>query len=291
MSSLPKISHHGGVDPPPCETTIVLLAIDSWAVDRLDLFVIALFFDWVKQLLSLCFRRRWCRCRLLVRCSIAWRRCLVAEVGPAISAVVFISSSLHCIVILLRVAHFGLLVLRLLHLSETFLLSVLLLGLPDEDQTEEDDADGDQEAPAVAMRHEKAQNHMNGTLDHLVLAVEAEFALVTITSQAVQEVDVVRESLEPERDRAEVPFRAEEIREEQVRVQDGEARGEGRPAHINLVLDTVEAAFQRVAIRSLVGLALLLGDELEERCEQVGLLPVDQPEVGVHQDARQREQQ
>lgn len=122
------------------------------------------------------------------------------------------------------------------------LLSVLLLGLADDYKAEKDDTDTDKEAPAVARSHEEAKEHVKGTLRHLVLTVEAEFSLVAIARQRIEQKDVVRHALEPKRDGAKVRLCAEEIGEEEVGVDHCETRRERGSTHIHLVLHAVESS-------------------------------------------------
>lgn len=172
-----------------------------------------------------------------------------------------------------------------------FFLPVLFVGLPDDDEAEKYDADGDDEPPAVAVCHEEAEDTVDGSLRHLVLAVEAELPLITIAGQRIQQIDVVGQPLEPERDGAEVLFRTEEIGEEEVAVDYCEACREGRSTDIHLVLHAVETSLQRIPIRSLIRLPLLDGDQLEQRSEDMGLFAIDEPQVSVHQATHKGEEQ
>ena len=72
-----------------------------------------------------------------------------------------------------RVDARGGLVLILHVFSEASLLSVLLMRLAHKDHAGEDDEDEDNIAPLVVCCHEETKHAMNGTLNHLILTVEA----------------------------------------------------------------------------------------------------------------------
>ena len=143
----------------------------------------------------------------------------------------------------------------------------------------------------VSLSHEETQKAVDATLDHLVLAVEAELTDVLVAGQTVEQIDVVEEALEPERARSYLLRVVQQVCDKQVGVDYGKHGRECRATHIHLVLHAVESALQRVPVRSLIGLALLDGDDVEKRCEKVHLLAIDQHQVSVHQCTQKRHQQ
>ena len=104
---------------------------------------------------------------------------------------------------------------------------------------------------------------MNTALYYLVLAVEAKFARISITSKTVEQIYVPEDALKPEVQHTDVSFIRKQIGDKEVCVKHSEAGCKGCATHIDLVLNTVKLALQRISIRSLVSLSLLNGYKLE----------------------------
>ena len=109
---------------------------------------------------------------------------------------------------------------------------------------------------------EESVDAVECTLDHLILAVKAKLTLVPIATEAIEQVDIVEKALDPEADRANVFLTAEKVLDEKSGVEHSEACCESCARHVNFILYTSESTFKTVSVCSLIGLALLDGDQL-----------------------------
>lgn len=138
-----------------------------------------------------------------------------------------------------------LLILVSAEFAQTRLFSVLLVRLPDENDAREDENDENEEGPLEVFRHDdEAEDAVSCALNELVVAVEAELAHVSVAAQAVEQINVPEDALEPEVESADVLFRGHEVRHEEVRVEHREARRERCAAHVDLVLHAVVLPLQ-----------------------------------------------
>ena len=123
---------------------------------------------------------------------------------------------------------------------------------------------------------------MQCALAHLILAIEAQFTLISVATQTVEQVGIPDDALKPEVECSNILLRAHQICDKEIGVKHCKDCGKRGPTHINFILDTVKLSLQTISIRSLVGLPLLDWDELEEGSKNVDLLPVYQPQVCMH---------
>ena len=93
--------------------------------------------------------------------------------------------------------------------------------------------------------------------------------------------------MQPEREQAELA--AHQVQDKEQTVDDSKTRRERGSTYVDLILCAEEVPLQRISIRSLICLALLLWDEEEELLPPVLLSSIYHPKISVHQYAHQFE--